>query len=319
MLITWVAFRAYESYIGVYNKFKTKPWPKNDFTGLIVDDATRLLQFACAMSMLVIAKAKAEIESSIPPKERKVVRIDVSHRTANVKNADTGDNLGLYLYNDYCGGSVDIPFSPKEERKRNEANSYSFDVRRYNIDSDKFKIGIGIHGQNDWLPSSFNITYTTDNGKTYTYADISGWKTWFNRKFWHAIPKRTFIGGGKTAVGSVRIGLATSTVINADANVDMALVASANGKSVELGFPKGYWAKGSVNSFTFDISSEGFLADELKLSMLCKSKDSWLPKSITVTFYDKQGKTIILSTTNWPWTKWFSAAKDSTAQYVIFK
>ena len=80
-LITWMAFQAYRDYKTVYGEFKT-------FKNLSTASSHRLLECACALSMLVLMKARKEYVPHAPAK--KVVngiRIIANTISSKAKNA----------------------------------------------------------------------------------------------------------------------------------------------------------------------------------------------------------------------------------------
>jgi len=312
MLITWTAFNGYKAYNGVYQNFKK-------FSSLDKNETDKLLKIACAMSMLIFVKAKDEFEKSLPPIERKVTQISISHKTSNKDNADTDKDVNLYLYNNYCGGSVEMLFKdlPYNDREKGGTDKYTFNVKHLNIDAKEFKIGIGLLGQDNWLPTLFNISYMTADGKTYTYAKNLQWEKWFDNNFWHAIPKRPFIGGSLT-VGKIVITHLTSTKIHADTQGTMSLLAKSGSEIVELDFPQEKWDKGETNTAVFDFMTYDLLASELELAIVNKSPDGWHPKTITVTVTDKNGNIIISENISWKNHTWFeSSAVSKPVHWII--
>ena len=111
-LITWVAFRAYREFSVTYTGFK-------NFSSLNNASYKKLLEYACAMSMLLIAKAKKEYVSHAPAKKVVAtirVRADITASKAKngfpsgytVINKDLNKGSGgSYIYLGYTLGDED--------------------------------------------------------------------------------------------------------------------------------------------------------------------------------------------------------------------
>lgn len=312
MLITWVAFRAYRAYSDTYGGFSS-------FSGIKKENAQELLTTACAMSMLMLVKAKAEFEASIPPDHRRVRKISVSHHTADEKNANTDSDFNLYLYNNYCGGSIYMPFPDLEhdERECGATDEYTFNVGEYNIDAEKFKIGIGVLNQDSWLPDSFTIKYDTFDGITHIYAYNLPWNDWFDDYFWHAIIKKTF-SGGKEKIGKIIITTTTSTKIHAETKGSIVLRIKIG--DYEQGFPfKSLpWGNGAENTDVFDLSAYELPAEGFILSIVNKSMDGWHPQSIILTVENDKGGIIVSESIKWKNNKWFEKSELSKPEHIIY-
>lgn len=309
-LVTWLALNSYNEYDKTYNHFKEGY--RHD------EDSQRYLALlAFSMSMLVLKKA-SEVDFNISP-DKKVIRIDVKHKTSKVKSARTNGDFGLELYYNFCGGNIEIPFPdlPYNEREYGTVDAYSFDVSEYCLDYEKLRIAISNYSTDAWLPSSISIKCYTKDGSVYTYADITDWPKdlWFESSTInkHEIPKIRYIPDNKR-IKELTVIHTTSNKRHADTDGDFCLIIKDEYSNASFEFPELPYderEKGKEDRYTFNTEACKFSTDNIKVAIQTKSKDGWLPASIKVIAKTFDGNVVnIVDIPNWPEDKWFD--RDDT-------
>jgi len=329
-LITWCALHAYHYYKNVYQaayEKKLQAIPVHLQLNIAMepkdfnhphDERMKLIYIAHAMSMLVLVKAKAEFEASQPPEDRKIAEINVAYRTAQVKDADTKDRIAFYLYYDLFGGSIELPcdalFSAKKEK--GETRKHNFNVRNFNLDAEKLRVGVGLLGQDKWMPDLFDISYWTVEGKRYIYTWQNVWNTWFDHYFWYPIQKSP---PPRTQVCNIDLEYKTSTKIHADTGAGLELVVQAGEKTFEMDFPAVALEKNSTHFARFDVRDRWIFLEDLHMAINNKSEDGWHPKTIRVIIWDMFGKAPLIDVTrNWPNHTWFERSLKSKPKRWIW-
>jgi hypothetical protein len=316
-LITWVALHAYNSYVHTYNKFS------DGFTQNIAN-MQYLLDIGGAMSMLVLKKASEEVPSIVNTK--KVLSISIEHQTSSKNNADTNDNFDLYIYNNICGGSIEMRFpdNPGDDREKGNTDRYSFDVSGYNINADFFQIAIANLGNDGWLPSKIKVTYTTQDGLAHTYANIDPWP---NNKYFdgdnifcHHIPKDRSLPAS-LKVKKIFFSHITSSRVHADTDGAFLLLLKDTVSNVTIPFPSLDYderEKRMEDEYTFDVSAYSFHKDELKIGMQNLSNDGWLPKSFHIQIETMDGtRTDFINIPEWPNNRWFDQNDTGISFYWL--
>ncbi len=304
-LITWLALHAYDAYDSIYNRF-SYGFTANE------DNMKHLIDLAGAMSLLVLKKASGEFTNI--PRDRKVTTIIVEHTTSKESNANTDADFDLYIYNNICGGSVEIDFpdNPDNEREKGKTDIYTFNVDGYNIDSDLFFLAIANKNTDGWLPSKIKIQYTTQDQTIHTYAHIDSWPSdkWFDGddKFCHEIPKNRNLPAD-VKVKKLTVSHVTSSRRHAETDADFTLILKDNVSYLSVPFPDLPYderEKRIEDVYTFDLSMYSLHVEELRIGIYNTGKDGWLPKSFYVTAETEDGtKTELIDIPEWPDHHWF--------------
>ncbi len=316
-LVTWIALNSYNEYDKTYNHFKGGY--RHD------EDSQRFLALlAFSMSMLVLKKA-SEVNFNISP-DKKVIRIDVKHKTSKVKSARTNGDFGIELYYDMCGGNIEIPFPdlPYNEREYETVDAYSFDVSEYCLDYEKLRIAISNYSTDAWLPSSISIQCYTKDGSVHTYADISDWpkNLWFESSTVnkHEIPKKRYISINKR-IKELTVIHTTAKKKYADTDGDFSLIIKDEYSTAKFEFPELSYderEKGIEDKYTFNTESHNLSIDKIKVAIRNESKDGWLPSAIKVIAKTFDGKVVnIVDIAKWPEEKWFDKDDSFTPMYWL--
>lgn len=316
-LITWLAIHTYDSYENVYNRFSS---------GFVANKESmrHLIDLAAAMSVLVLKKASDEFPNI--PQDKKVSTIIIDHTTSKTSNANADGKFALYIYNNICGGSIELEFpdNPGDDREKGKTDIYTFNVDGYNVNADTFALAIANNGTDGWLPSKIGVSYTTQDQATHTYANINPWPTdkWFDGddEFCHPIPKDRNLGAD-LQVKTIKLSHITSSRRHAETDADFLLMLKDNVSNITIPFPDLPYderEKRIEDEYDFDVSIYSLHVRELKVGMYNKGKDGWLPKSFRVVVETMDGSEVeLINIPQWPDHQWFDQNDTGIAMHWL--
>lgn len=169
-------------------------------------------------------------------------------------------------------------------------------------------------GQDAWLPSSFNISYVTADGKRHIYANHYYWNmdVWFDSVFWHEIPKRPFHFKSEIVEKAI-VSFETSTKYHADTKGWLAIyILSDKDVATMIKINNEDCIKGQQDTYILDISDYDIPQKVLKTGIANRSSDAWHPKWVSIKLLNYEGITTYSKKVQWQNNKWLENEVNRT-------
>lgn len=318
-LITWAAFKAFHEFDQTYGGFKKNLFFQNSAYGL--------LTISCALSMLVLQKAKETIEQNQIPDQRKVTRITVKIANA-IKNKYSGDFKILYFgdLNSNSGYYESTAFSPLLKKTLDSTFwEYNFDVEELNLDFDKLIIALNKVNKGEWRPKEVSVICRTKDSKVHYYNNSYLWNICVTNDCYQTIPRRRIFSD--TKVGLIHLTHRTASARDAQTYGDLVFHAFSNEQmdwKLQHDFDTSNLKQGQLCTEIFDLSHFNMRLCDLRISVENKSNNGWLPAYFEIKIFSKPERTnegahlLFEQFIPWPRDKFFKCnSKDYSAEYEL--
>lgn len=231
------------------------------------------------------------------PSHLKVVELTLTHTTSKEEYADTDSGFKLYVSDQLTPQtSILLKNLPYDERERGMTDQYLLNVSEYgDFNLNTLKLGLGILGEDAWLPKSLFVTARTQDGQVHDVVSVPNWssKKWFDsdkscrthKTNYYDLPmlrSELLTISSTNRVQSLWFVAQTSNRRHAETDDRVNLIIKGGKVGDYKVYLGGHLSKGSAYAKQIDTHHLFMDMDELSFEFENEGPNGWLPETVFV-------------------------------------